>query len=108
MATIKNTLSLVNIQLLPRIIRLKDAPFYLGMDKNRFNKAVRPFLTEIPIGEQGIAFDRLEIDQWIDYYIECNGRPTTPIGERPWDVKKHLAHRQSYQRKTHLPKHWHK
>jgi hypothetical protein len=44
--------------LLPRLIRLRDAPFYQGMDRNRFNAEVRPFLTEIPIGDQGVAFDR--------------------------------------------------
>ena len=44
----------------PRIIRFRDAPHYLGMDRNRFNAEVRPFLTEIPIGTQGIGFDRLE------------------------------------------------
>jgi hypothetical protein len=26
----------------PRFIRLRDAPCYLGMDKNRFNREVRP------------------------------------------------------------------
>ena len=38
--------------LLPRLIRLRDAPAYLGMDRNRFNAEVRPLLPEIPIGEQ--------------------------------------------------------
>ncbi len=38
---------------LPRLLRLRDAPTYLGMDRNRFNSEVRPCLTEIPIGEQG-------------------------------------------------------
>ena len=28
---------------LPRIIRFRDAPHYLGMDRNRFNAEVRPF-----------------------------------------------------------------
>jgi hypothetical protein len=41
----------------PRLIRMRDAPAYLGMDKNRFNSSVRPFLTEIPLGKQAIAFD---------------------------------------------------
>jgi hypothetical protein len=41
---------------LPRFLRLRDAPAYLGMDKNRFNREVRAILTEIPIGKQGIAF----------------------------------------------------
>ena len=50
----------------PRIIRLRDAPAYLGMDRNLFNAEVRPFLTEIPIGVQGIGFDRLELDAWVE------------------------------------------
>ena len=60
--------------LLPRLIRLRDVPAYLGMDRNWFNKEVRPSQTEIPIGEQGIAFDRLELDAWVDEYISKNGR----------------------------------
>ena len=36
----------------PRLIRLRDAPSYLGMDRNRFNKEVRPALTELRIGRQ--------------------------------------------------------
>lgn len=46
----------------PKVIRLRDAPAYLGMNKNYFNQQVRPYLTEIPIGEKGIGFDRLELD----------------------------------------------
>ena len=52
----------------PRILRFRDAPSYLGMDRNRFNAEVRPYLTEIPIGKQGIGFDRLELDAWVDDY----------------------------------------
>ena len=70
----------------PRLVRLRDAPFYLGVDRNRFNAEVRPFLTEIPIGAQGIAFDRLELDAWVDEYIRCNGRPGQPRGEMTWDA----------------------
>ena len=44
-------------EVLPRLIRLRYAPSYLGMDRNRFNQTVRPSLIEIPIGDQGIAFD---------------------------------------------------
>ncbi|MCG7946542.1 MAG: hypothetical protein N0C84_09405 [Candidatus Thiodiazotropha taylori] len=77
--------------LIPRLLRLRDAPHYLGMDRNRFNKEVRPYLTEIPIGEQGIAFDRLEIDGWVDEYIQRNGRPGRPTGDQLWDAKKHRA-----------------
>jgi hypothetical protein len=61
------------------LVRFRDAPNYLGMDRNRFNAEVRPFLTRIPIGHQGIAFDRLELDAWVEDYISRNGRrPKAP------------------------------
>lgn len=59
----------------PRLIRLRDAPKYLGMDRNRFNNEVRPFLITLKIGKQGIAFDRLDLDQWADTYKKHQGRP---------------------------------
>jgi hypothetical protein len=74
-------------QLQPRGIRAKDAPGYLGMDRNRFNAEVRPNLTEIRYGKQGVCFDRLDLDAWFDDYKSCNGRPGQPKGERLWDAK---------------------
>ena len=71
----------------PRVIRFKDAPAYLGMDRNRFNAEVRPFITAVPIGKQGVAFDRLELDAWFEDYKSRNGRPGQPKGERLWDAK---------------------
>ena len=53
--------------IVPRLIRFRDAPLYLGMDRNRFNAEVRPYLVEIRIGQQGIAFDRLDLDAWVDH-----------------------------------------
>ena len=78
------------IQLLPRLIRLKDAPHYIGMDRNRFNDLVRPHLIEIPIGKQGIAFDRLDLDTWVDQYKQCSGRPggKEHRSKKPWDANK--------------------
>ena len=70
--------------ILPRYIRLRDAPHYLGMDRNRFNREVRPGLINIPIGQQGIAFDRLELDAWVEDYISRNGRPAARRNQ-PWD-----------------------
>jgi predicted DNA-binding transcriptional regulator AlpA len=72
--------------ILPRLIRLRDAPAYLGMDRNRFNADVRPYVTEVPLGKQAIAFDRLELDAWVDDYIQCNGRPGRSRGETTWDA----------------------
>jgi len=59
----------------PRFIRLRDAPHYLGMDKNRFKREVRPYVTVIRIGRQGIAFDRIDLDAWADEHKSRNGCP---------------------------------
>src|SRR5689334_21519132 len=68
----------------PRVLRFRDAPAYLGMDRNRFNAEVRPFVTEVPIGRRGIGFDRVDLDAWFDEYKNRNGRP----GRRTsWDVR---------------------
>src|SRR5262245_29078008 len=69
----------------PRIVRFRDAPHYLGMDRNRFNSEVRPHLTEVPIGKQGIGFDRLELDAWFEDYKARNGRPARK-GASIWDA----------------------
>ena len=73
----------------PRLLRLRDAPSYLGMDRNRFNQEVRPHIRSVQIGSQGIAFDRLDLDRWVDDYMRRNGRPASPSeGESLWDVSK--------------------
>lgn len=87
----EKTTTILAIQLLPRFIRFRDAPFYLGMDRNRFNAEVRPYLTKIPIGSRGIAFDRLELDAWVDEYKSRNGRPAKRSSI--WDAENHLASR---------------
>ena len=76
--------------LLPRIIRFHDAPGYLGMDRNRFNAEVRPHLTEIPIGKQGVGFDRHDLDAWADDYKRRNGRPARK-GDKTWDANEYPA-----------------
>jgi hypothetical protein len=70
--------------LLPRLIRLRDAPYFFGMDKNRFNREVRPLLTEIRVGKQGCAFDRLEMEAAAEDYKSRNGRPAAERN-KPWD-----------------------
>ena len=75
-----------------RLIRFREAPRYLGMDRNRFNAEVRPYLTEIPIGRQGVAFDRLDLDAWAGEYKSRNGRPGKQKGaKRLWDATRHAV-----------------
>ncbi|CAL7961592.1 conserved hypothetical protein [Gammaproteobacteria bacterium] len=73
--------------ILPRIIRLRDIPHYLGMDIRIFNTEVRPLLTEMTVGKQGKAFDRLDLDKWVDYYKASGGRPPSNKRLELWDVK---------------------
>ncbi len=68
---------------LPRLIRFKEAPAYLGMNRNRFNEEVRPYIAEIRMGIQGVAFDRLDLDAWVEQYKHCNGRPA--LRRSVWD-----------------------
>lgn len=44
-------------------------------------------LTEMPLGKQAIAFDRLDLDAWADEYKERNGRPGK--GGALWDAREH-------------------
>jgi len=65
----------MTLQITPRILRYRDAPTYLGMDRTKFDTEVRPTITEIPIGARGIGFDRIELDDWLEAYIAACGRP---------------------------------
>lgn len=56
-------------RIVPRILRYRSAPAYLGMSRDEFNKTVRPFVKEFPIGSRGVGFDRYELDEWADGYI---------------------------------------
>jgi predicted DNA-binding transcriptional regulator AlpA len=74
----------------PRILRAKQAPSYLGMSRDVFNKIVRPYVREFPIGKQGVAFDRNELDQWADAYIANHAvekssvsAPSEDLGSQP-------------------------
>ncbi len=78
--------------ILPRLIRIRDAPDYLGLDRNRFNIEVRPYWVGIPIGEQGVGFDCLDLHAWIEDCKSRNGRPGKRQGENePWDARRSLA-----------------
>ena len=48
----------------PRVIRLTDAPAYLGMGIKYFNEHVRPHVELVSIGYHMKMFDRLDLDRW--------------------------------------------
>ncbi|WP_239499344.1 hypothetical protein [Pseudomonas putida] len=78
----------------PHFIRFMDAPGYFGICRDEFNKTVRPNVRELPIGKQDVAFDRIELDEWADAYIESKSIEKTanqdnnhPRSERQGDAK---------------------
>lgn len=60
--------------IVPRFIRLGQAPGYLGVKRDWFNQKVRPYIVEIKEGKNLVLFDRLDLDDWADQYKERNGR----------------------------------
>lgn len=42
------------VTLQPRLIRYRDAPSYCGVGRRVFDRDIRPWLTRIPIGKEGV------------------------------------------------------
>lgn len=61
------------IPILPRVIRAKYAPMYLGMSRSVFNSEVKPCVISVPIGRQGVGYDRLDLDAWWEHHKQRNG-----------------------------------
>ena len=57
----------------PKLIRMRDAPAYLGMSLRVFNQTVLPNVREVVVGIQGVAFIRDELDQWAEDFFELYG-----------------------------------
>ena len=64
----------MEVTLQPRIIRAGQAPTYCGMGRELFAEQIRPYVSEIEMGKQGVGFDRLELDAALDEYISRRGR----------------------------------
>ena len=87
----------------PRFMRAGEAPEYLSMNLALFNELVRPFVSEFPIGERGVGFDRLELDEWASNYVENKAidkkgaseqqlpRSERQVGESKWRAKRSPA-----------------
>jgi hypothetical protein len=74
---------------------MRDAPGYLGMSPRTFNAVVRPYLTELPVGDGGIGWDRLDLDAWVDEHKRRNGRPATKLEDTPCQRRERRADSES-------------
>jgi len=75
----------------PRFIRYKDAPEFFGVSRALFDKIIRPYLTEIWLGESaqaGIVFDILDLNAHADRMKSHNGRPGKKGEDDIWDEPK--------------------
>ena len=64
---------------MPRVIRMSQAPAYLGMSEPHFNVHVRPYLVEVRDARSMISFDRLDLDAWWEQHKQANGKPAKEI-----------------------------
>eukprot|EP01030_Chromulinospumella_sphaerica_P005260 gene5260-5145_t len=90
-----NTKLATVLETAPRFIRASAAPAYLGMCREVFKNTVRPHVREFPIGKQGVGFDRHELDQWADAYVEAMAieKQTDQDNNPPRKAEQYLIHR---------------
>ena len=73
----------------PRFVRQKDAPGFFGVTRQTYDRNIRPYLTEIWLGDSaqsGIVYDIHDLNALADIIKARNGRPGKK-GESIWDVK---------------------
>ena len=91
----------------PRVIRLTDAPAYLGMGIKYFNEHVRPNVELVELaGNHMKMFDRLDLDRWFTNHKAASERPANAILAQPEqkplsDEQKRLAAIAIKQREVH-------
>jgi len=100
--------------ILPRLIRQRDAPAYLGMSVHEFNAHVRPYIIVIKKeAGRSIYYDRLDLEDWAEQFKAANGRepqeitkwqkrhPASENGAKSGTLKNHMWNQT-------LRKHWRK
>ena len=83
----------------PRFVRQKDVFNFFGVTRGYFDKHLRPFLMEIPLGnnpQAGIVYDVYDLHALADIMKKRNGRPAK--GGHIWDAKKHKVSSSSNER----------
>ena len=74
----------------PRFVRQKDAPEFFGVSRALFDRIIRPYLTEIWLGDSaqaGIVYDLIDLNAHADRIKASNGRPGKKGKGDTWDVK---------------------
>ena len=77
----------------PFVIRMRDAPAYLGMSPRTFNEMVRPCVREVVFGVQGVAFLRDDLEQWAVDFFDMNATPKPERRDSKNFSEKQMEHR---------------
>ena len=75
----------------PRFVRQKDAPEFFGVSRALFDRIIRPYLTEIWLGDSaqaGIVYDLIDLNAHADRIKASNGRPGKKGEGDIWDEQK--------------------
>ena len=75
----------------PRFVRQKDAPGFFGVTRQTFDRNIRPYLTEIWLGDSaqsGIVYDTHDLNALADIIKERNGRPGKKGAGDIWEEPK--------------------
>lgn len=75
----------------PRFVRQKDAPEFFGVSRALFDRIIRPYLTEIWLGDSaqaGIVYDLIDLNAHADRMKKHNGRPGKKGEGDIWDEPK--------------------
>ena len=75
----------------PRFVRQKDAPVFFSVSRALFDRIIRPYLTEIWLGDSaqaGIVYDLIDLNAHADRIKASNGRPGKKGEGDTWDEPK--------------------
>ena len=75
----------------PRFVRQKDVPEFFGVSRALFDRNIRPYLTEIWLGDSaqaGIVYDLIDLNAHADRIKASNGRPGKKGEGDIWDEPK--------------------
>lgn len=74
--------------MLPRFIRLRDAPAYMKVAPEVFENDVLPYLIQIPIGKKNLAVDRLDLDAFREWNKSIGKKKAGPGARAAADARR--------------------
>ena len=77
--SIEPTMRPIQIQIVPYLLRPPVAHAYCGMSRAVFNREIRPFIREISLGRQSLAYVRADIDRALETFISRSAGPASQV-----------------------------